>query len=292
MKRALLVLSVVCAGIAAEAASTISSVTSSNSAWSGNLGWVNWKADGTNGAIIGEFVCSGAIYSPNVGWISLGSGNPQNGIRYSNSGNDFGVNHDGEGSLRGYAYGANIGWIAFEQIGNPRVSLVTGNLSGHAWSANTGWISLSNTIALVKTDSLPGGRDTDGDNIPDAWELTFALNLNVLSANGDADRDGLTDSQEYLSDTNPLNSSSNLRISSHSITFSDVFENHNVQWNTRPTRGYRITYRDAFSPRAAWTFGGHYYPPAPGPSMNKNVGLLGPAPQRYLRVEAVRPLSN
>jgi hypothetical protein len=34
-----------------------------------------------------------------------------------------------------------------------------------------GWISLSNSQACVRTDRLGAGPDTDGDGLPDAWEL-------------------------------------------------------------------------------------------------------------------------
>ena len=61
------------------------------------------------------------------------------------------MNLDTSGNLSGYAYGANIGWIAFEQTyGQPKVNLATGNLSGYVWSANCGWISLSNTVAMCR----------------------------------------------------------------------------------------------------------------------------------------------
>jgi hypothetical protein len=108
-------------------------------AWGGNFGWINWRDAnrGAEGAVIGEFVCSGWLWAPNVGWIHLGDGTPANGIRYSNSnGADFGVNHDGTGGLRGLAYGANVGWIRFEARGDPRFDGTTGQMSGHAWSAN------------------------------------------------------------------------------------------------------------------------------------------------------------
>src|SRR5262249_27343626 len=76
-----------------------------------NIGWIDWRGDKANGAIIGEYVCSDYIYSANVGWIHLGNGMPTNGVYYGNlSAADYGVNHDGIGRLRGYAYGANIGW--------------------------------------------------------------------------------------------------------------------------------------------------------------------------------------
>src|SRR5215469_10509043 len=111
--------------------------------YGGNIGWIDWVADTNNGAVLGNYVCSGYLYSANIGWINLGSGNPLNGIQYqNNSVSDFGVNQDGLGNLSGYAWGANIGWITFEQTyGKPKINLLSGVLSGYAWSANCGWIS-------------------------------------------------------------------------------------------------------------------------------------------------------
>jgi hypothetical protein len=69
-----------------------------------SAGWIGpaGLANTANGAVIGAYVCSGYIYSANVGWINLGSGSPANGIQYQNdSATDFGVNQDGLGNLRG-----------------------------------------------------------------------------------------------------------------------------------------------------------------------------------------------
>jgi hypothetical protein len=130
-------------------------------AYAANLGWIDWRGNTNNGAVIGQgnassgqFFCSGYLYSANVGWISLGSGSSMNGNSYANnSATDFGVNMDSSGNLSGYAYGANIGWIAFESTGAPKVNLSTGSFSGYAYSANCGWISLSNAAAYVQTDA-------------------------------------------------------------------------------------------------------------------------------------------
>ena len=90
-------------------------------AYGANLGWMDWTGDTANGAVIGDYVCSGYLYAANVGWINLGSGSPTNGIRYQNlTAGDFGVNHDGVGNLRGYAYGANIGWISSRTPARPQ----------------------------------------------------------------------------------------------------------------------------------------------------------------------------
>jgi hypothetical protein len=139
------------------AASTIDTVN--RYGYDANVGWMDGYADGASGAVIGQYVCSGCLYAANVGWVNLGSGSPTNGIQYQNlSANDFGVNQDGLGNLRGYAWGANIGWINFENTGAPKVDLRTGKFSGSAWSANCGWLSLSNAAAYVQTDTISPGQ--------------------------------------------------------------------------------------------------------------------------------------
>jgi Bacterial TSP3 repeat len=42
--------------------------------------------------------------------------------------------------------------------------------------------------------------DTDGDGMPDAWEVKHGTNPNVANNNGDFDFDGYTDLEEYLND--------------------------------------------------------------------------------------------
>src|SRR5271170_7668325 len=37
-----------------------------------NIGWMNWYADGVNGAVVTDYTLSGFIYAANVGWINLG----------------------------------------------------------------------------------------------------------------------------------------------------------------------------------------------------------------------------
>jgi len=111
MMKRLLEMMVVCtlcalAPLAARAGSNIDAANPY--AYAANTGWTNLRGDGANGAVIGRYYCSGNMYGANIGWIRLGSGTPANGYCYANSSaSDYGVNHDGEGNLRGYAYGAS-----------------------------------------------------------------------------------------------------------------------------------------------------------------------------------------
>jgi hypothetical protein len=170
------------------------------------IGEIDWRPSSEFGAVVNQFYCSGFLHGQQVGWIQLGSGVPADGVRYrNNSGGDFGVNVLPDGTLRGFAYGANIGWINFEQRGNPRVDWMTGELHGAAYSANAGWISLDDAGSHVRLIRLPEPVDADSDGLPDAWEITHAGTLTRMNATTDADGDLQRDNDEYLAGTDPFN---------------------------------------------------------------------------------------
>jgi len=267
-----------------EAASTIDA--GNRYAYGANTGWINWVADTNNGAVIGDYVCSGYIYSANVGWISLGNGSPTNGIRYQNlSANDFGVNQDGLGNLRGYAYGANIGWINFENTGAPTVNLISGQLRGYVWSVNCGWISLSNAVAYVQTDTIsPGALDTSG--LPTAWELTYFGHTGV-DPNADPDHDGLSNYQEYLAGTSPVNAGDSLAITGQH--FAPGGTSASLTWNSVTTRYYYIQKTPSLT-SPVWTDSGLGLI-TPDGSLTARTFTNTNAPARFYRVQAVRPLT-
>jgi len=261
-------------------------------AYGANIGWINCQGDVTNGAVIGEYVCSGYLYAANAGWIHLGDGSPADGIQYANdSDTDYGVNHDGFGNLDGLAYGANIGWIAFESQGDPKVNLSDGKLSGYAWSANCGWISLAGTIDAggdfyVQTDFIESGADTDGDGITDAWEYGWAGNLDDFTATSDTDGDSKTDVEEHLADTNPYDVYDNLKLISFiRLGLTDLFD---LTFTSNETRVYAV---EASTDLLNWVdHGDSIFPPDPGLQTMKTVDTLG-LPQRFFRVQAMKPLS-
>jgi len=204
-------------------------------------------------------------------------------MNQNNAAADFGVNQDGFGNLRGYAYGANIGWINFENTGAPKVNLVNGQLSGSVWSANCGWISLSNAIAFVQTDSIRQGALAP-DGLPVAWLLQNFGTTNV-NASADPDHDGASNLQEYLAGSDPNNPASVLNI--NFFTRNVISPSYTVLgWNSVGSRCYVVQ----TSPNLAsgvWT-----------DSINLSIlGLstvgftdLDPTNQFY-RIRAYRPLT-
>lgn len=240
-----------CGLTTAQADSTIT--TGSQHGYGANVGWNDWKWDtgAPEGVTVGTYVVEGKVYAANVGWIDLGDGAPDDGIHYSLTNGDWGVNHDGAGGLLGHAYGANIGWITFNQTWSdpPRIDLVTGAMSGHAYAANVGWIRLDGIETTIVCSP-----DSDSDGIEDAWEyeqLAAAgqpADLSLLGA-GDADSDGSDDVDEFEADTAPFDASDRFRLQIVNVdaTTGDV----DLSWTSSPRRIYDADHDATLS--GSWT---------------------------------------
>ena len=259
--------------------------------WSSNLGWLDWSGDLDHGVHIDQFVCSGFIYSANVGCINLGNGLPANGMSYqNNSSSDFGVNVGPHGELTGFAYAANVGWINFSPAGQPHLDLKTGTLGGYVYGANVGWIGLGDAANTLRIDFLDEGTDSDGDGIPDIWELSHADNLGQLGSNHDLDGDGFSDLEEYLADTDPTDPTDNLRILKFSISSdrSSVF----ISWSARPTRQYVIQSKSTLDPAEPWIDSGLGILSTEAPSLSVEFSRPVTGIQQYYWIRAIRPLAN
>lgn len=89
----------------------------------------------------------------------------------------------------------------------------------------------------------PNKPDTDGDNLPDGWELARGLNPLVhdgdKSMKYDPDGDGMNNQEEMLAGTDPLNADSNLKLEAKSIT-----EGVRLSWVAQSNIRYQITTSD------------------------------------------------
>ncbi len=174
-------------------------------AYAANAGWLNARPSATDGLQVLGTHLGGRVFFANLGWLDLGDGSPANGSAYSQTPGDHGVNIHADGTLSGYAYAANAGWVNFSWAapgapGRPQLDRTTGLFSGYAYAANLGWLHLGGDRLRHDVVAFP---DTDFDRLPDAWELAQFGNLIAASAITDFDGDGVNDLNEYQTGTNP-----------------------------------------------------------------------------------------
>jgi len=88
--------------------------------------------------------------------------------------------------------------------------------------------------------------DSDGDAMPDAWETLHQLNPFAVDcadgADADPDKDGITNLGEYLTDTDPHDAASALRLTATMLPGNKV----RLSWKAVPGRRYEILYADSF----------------------------------------------
>ena len=106
------------------------------------------------------------------------------------------------------------------------------------------WFAAVATAGAPNTTSNP---DSDGDGMPDAWELANFATL-ARDGSGDFDSDGESDLNEYLSGTNPTDPTDYLRILSGVVTGTTCV----LTFNAVAGESYSVFYRDAVD-AGAWT---------------------------------------
>jgi uncharacterized repeat protein (TIGR01451 family) len=93
-------------------------------------------------------------------------------------------------------------------------------------------------ISHVFVVALPA--DSDGDGLPDPWEMRYfgALDTADGAPDADPDGDGLSNRDEFLAGTNPMDPESGLRITRIEMSATDV----HVRFRTALGRRYQLEY--------------------------------------------------
>jgi hypothetical protein len=138
-------------------------------------------------------------------------------------------------------------------------------------------------------DNTPAALDADGDGLPDAWEIAHGLDPNnpvdTDGAYGDPDRDGQTNWQEYLAETDPQ--SPNLLITGLEVNPDSVVL-HFLSIAGTPCL---IDYRDSLS-TGQWQVLANL-PALPNPEPRSLTLPLDPgAATRYFRLRTPPPTAS
>ena len=121
-----------------------------------------------------------------------------------------------------------------------------------------------------------GDLDTDGDGIPDGWELFHGLNQSVADGTLDTDGDGLDNLHEFIAHTDPRVPQSTLRVTAFQP---GAPGNYLLTWQSVAGLNYRIF--TAPAPGGPFTFLKNV--PSAGDGTTSTT-VAGPAGQFFYRV--------
>jgi hypothetical protein len=139
--------------------------------------------------------------------------------------------------------------------------------------------NISSLGLLSATAVLTVLADTDGDHIPDVWEIANGFNTNsAADANLDTDGDGMTNLQEYIAGTNPRDASSYLKVDRISMSSGAT-----LSFAAVSNRSYTVQFRDSAG-AGAWLRLTNLVSAPTNRTVTVIDGAGGPAPSRYYRL--------
>jgi subtilisin family serine protease len=186
---------------------------------------VNAIAAGARAAVIynntnGNFF--GTLVASNINWIPTISLAQADGLALQTNSPATVVNEPDPTQIYQYLDGTSMA--------TPHVS---GAVAFAAMNFPTETVTQRIQRVLANVDVVPGlqgkvhtgGRlnlqrmvDTDGNGLPDWWELQYFGHLTGTDPNADPDHDGMSNLEEWLAGTNPTNAASCLRLTPLSVT--------------------------------------------------------------------------
>jgi hypothetical protein len=124
--------------------------------------------------------------------------------------------------------------------------------------------------------------DSDGDGMPDAWEMAHGLDPMADDAGGDTDGNGLTDLEEYLAGTDPRWAASTVRLEFDKLAGEGV----RLSFEVLPGRHYRLL----SAPEANGESWEELYALPPSEERGTHSVTVAPddLPARYYRLETFR----
>jgi hypothetical protein len=146
------------------------------------------------------------------------------------------------GQADGGSLNHNAMYVSYNQVG-------TVNLQVNGNTLTCSFVQSGGTVPDNFTITKQGAADTDGDGIPDEWEIAHGLNRKDPSdALLDYDGDGLTNLQEYLAGTDPWKAEDKPRVASFAPQTDGSIT---LQVPTVAGKNYRIEANNAF-PTGEW----------------------------------------
>jgi Bacterial TSP3 repeat/WD40-like Beta Propeller Repeat len=174
--------------------------------------------------------------------------------------------------------GSNPEWSTW--VSKPAISSHGDLVLFEGWGSGTAANDI-NRVRDVFTGVVDAAVDSDADGIPDSWMTQYfghptGQQSDLSRAQDDVDGDGLSNLEEYIAGTNPLDPASALRLRAEVANQTYVW----LKWFVTPGRTYRVEFKNDLTDPAWSSLPGNY-----SVTGNQASFLVSkPTPARYYRV--------